>query len=1011
MQMTSYSWASPVSGDWNTGTLWSSGIAPNDVAADVTISAETTLTPNTAPYTITISSGESITVDSLIMNNTDPDLAGSNSSPYTAAELTLDGTLAFGPTSAGTLGGSLADNGSLQTFIFTDPGANAEIINGGTIDGFIQVQGNLLLTGTNGVYITNDLQADGGTVTIDTKSIAEMTGTTLFDGIYQAVGSGSVINMGGTLEGLSVDVTVLQGPQANPFGWTELTLNGPNTEINEWNGSAYVSIETTLTEIQSGGTVDVLTGRDYTTTNTLTIDDVGISQAPGMLNLQAGTVTATALVINGGIVQGFATIATSVANNGTLIAVGGTMDITGSLTGTGSVGFDTDLQQGTTNPVGATLEVNSVSAGQTIVMNGDDILQIDTPSGFAGTIVAKVGDQIILGGVTATSAMVNGGTLVVFDGTQTVASLALSGDYSADHVTASGSTLTLASGAVTGPTISGTAAGQATSDAATITPFSGVVIADPNVAQTETVTVTMSAAANGVLSNLGAGSYNATTGVYTDTGSAATVTADLAGLVFTPTAHEVAPGQSVTTTFTISDVDTGGISATDSKTSVIATAGTVLPTITGGVAGQAVTDVTTIAPFAGVVIGDANIAQTETVTVTLSAAANGTLGNLGAGSYNATTGVYTDTGSAATVTADLAGLVFTPTAHEVAPGQTVTTTFTIGDTDSAGAFATNTTTSVIATASAVAPKDMVPDDFTGDGRSDILYQNPGSGDIGYSALPSGQAEGGWVGYGAPTTGYSVAGVGDFDGNGTADVLYRDNATGDSGYLANPVGGGQGNWVDLGDSSTAYSIVGDGDFTGNGTADLLFQNSSSGDMGVYLLGAGGANTWQDLGSPSLLYSVVGVGDLTGSGKADILFEDTATGGIGFYEPGLGGAQATWVGLGTASTAYSVVGIGDFNGNGGSDILFRDNATGDSGYLAMGQGGASGTWVDLGLSSTSYSVVAVGDFTGNGVSDILFRNNATGDTGYYSPPVGGAPGAWHDLGSSSTAYHVVASPTFG
>jgi hypothetical protein len=206
MQMTSYNWALPVSGDWNTGTLWSSGTVsgtvPNDVAADVTISAQTTVTTTPVAYTITIASGESITVNSLIMNNTDTDRAGTNpqaGSSYAAAELTLDGTLAFGPASAGTLGGSVADNGSLQTTIFVESGANAEIINGGTIDGFVFVQGNLLLTGTNGVYITNDLQANGGTVTVDTKSIAEMSGTTLFDGIYQAVGPGSVINLGGTL--------------------------------------------------------------------------------------------------------------------------------------------------------------------------------------------------------------------------------------------------------------------------------------------------------------------------------------------------------------------------------------------------------------------------------------------------------------------------------------------------------------------------------------------------------------------------------------------------------------------------------------------------------------------------------------------------------------------------------------------------------------------------------------------------------------------------------------------
>jgi hypothetical protein len=915
MQMTSYSWASPVSGDWNTGTLWSSGTAPNDVTADVTISAQTTVTTSPVAYTITIASGESITVNSLIMNNTPTDLAGTNPPPgstYAAAELTLDGTLAFGPTSTGTLGGSVADNGSLQTTIFVESGANAEIINGGTIDGFVFVQGNLLLTGTNGIYITNDLQANGGTVTVDTKSIAEMSGTTLFDGIYQAVGPGSVINLGGTLEGLSVDVTVLQGPQVNPGGWTELTLNGPDTQINEWNGSAYVSIETTLTEVQSGGTVDVLTGRDYTTANTLTIDDVGVSNAPGMLNLQAGTITAAALNINGGIVQGFATIATSVANNGTLIAVGGTMDITGGLTGTGLVMFDTDLQQGATNAAGATLEVNAVSAGQTIVMNGDDTLRLDAPSNFAGTIVAKVGDKIILGGVTATSAMLSGSTLVVFDGTQTVASLALSGDYSAEHVTASGSTLAFASGAAGGPTISGTASGQTVSDAATVSPFANVVIADANIGQNETVTVTLSAPANGVLSNLGGGSYSATTGVYTDVGSAAAVTADLASLVFTPTAHEVAPGQTVTTTFTISDVDTGAASATDSKTSVIVTAGTVLPSITGSVADQAVTDATTITPFAGVVIGDANFGQTETVTVTMSAAANGVLSNLGGGSYDATTGVYTDVGSAAAITADLHGLVFTPTAHEVAPGQTVTTTFTISDTDTAGASASDVTTSVVATAGAVAPTVMVPDDFNGDGKSDILWQNSGGNVVDWTMNGSQATSQALVGGDSQ---WSIADTGDFNGDGKTDILWQNTAGNVVEWTMN---GAQSTSQAFVGGDSSWKIAGTGDFDGDGKTDILWQNSA-GNVVEWTMNGSQATSMGFIGG-NMDWKVVGTGDFNGDGKTDVLWQSTS-GSVA--EATMNGLQVTSQVIIGGDSNWKVAATGDFNGDGKTDILWQNS----------------------------------------------------------------------------------------
>ena len=84
--------------------------------------------------------------------------------------------------------------------------------------------------------------------------------------------------------------------------------------------------------------------------------------------------------------------------------------------------------------------------------------------------------------------------------------------------------------------------------------------------------------------------------------------------------------------------------------------------------------------------------------MTLSSAANGTLSNLGGGSYDSATGVYTVTGTDTAVSAAVDGLVFTPTAHQVAPGSSVTTTFTIQATDTAGGTTSNSTTTVWRTA-------------------------------------------------------------------------------------------------------------------------------------------------------------------------------------------------------------------------------------------------------------------------------------------------------------------------
>ncbi|MDP1929797.1 MAG: DUF4347 domain-containing protein [Thiobacillus sp.] len=147
----------------------------------------------------------------------------------------------------------------------------------------------------------------------------------------------------------------------------------------------------------------------------------------------------------------------------------------------------------------------------------------------------------------------------------------------------------------------------------------------------------------------------------------------------------------------------GGVSSTVSRT-ISVTAANDAPTINGVTASTAINDTGTATPFASAVIGDVDSpAQTQTVSITLDLAAKGSLSNLGGGSYDAGTGAYSFSGTAAAAATAVQGLVFTPTANRVSPGSTESTTFTISVNDGVAPSVTDSGTTVVTTSVNDAP--------------------------------------------------------------------------------------------------------------------------------------------------------------------------------------------------------------------------------------------------------------------------------------------------------------------
>ena len=412
--------------------------------------------------------------------------------------------------------------------------------------------------------------------------------------------------------------------------------------------------------------------------------------------------TASALSDFGGaIVDGSAT--------GSLVVDGlGDAELTGANTFSGGTTLDSGiLELGANNSAGSgAITFGSASA----MLRLDQTLSSGTTA-FANTLTdLVVGDQIDLAGLQfesgTTTTTFSGSTLTVTNGTATE-SFTLSNPATVNFSVAADNTggVLLTAETAVAPTITGAVAGQTTTSETAVTPFSGVTIGDANNSGTDTDTLTITYSGGGTLSGTG---LSGSSGDYTLSGTAATVTSKLRALSFTPV--DGVPNTSVTTTFTLSDKSSAYPTATvNSTTSVIDSDPAVAPTISGTKAGQTTNFEKPVTPFSSVVISDPNSSATDTLTITIGGA-GGTLTGAGLSGSGST---YTLSGTAAAVTSELDALSFTPKAG--APNTTSTTTFTLSDKSSAYETATvNTTTSVLDSDAPAAPTitGTVPDQTT-----------------------------------------------------------------------------------------------------------------------------------------------------------------------------------------------------------------------------------------------------------------------------------------------------------
>jgi hypothetical protein len=652
---------------------------------------------------------------------------------YVENGLTLTGA---GGNGAGAV--NLTGNDSSLVFIDSETFSNATVTVGGSND-YIGAFNNLTLGqnlsiiqsaagssdtlgGADAAAVVNDgtitASANGGTFNVEAQSFTNNGEIIVSNGDTFDVGANVETVVGGTYE-VEAGSTIELGVQITTDDAT-IILSGEGSTFEAFNpiNNQTTTLDATLTAIGAGGALELLYGRSFDTSS-------AFSNA-GMLELDSDSFTAASLTeAAGSMLLGNGAVDTAVANSGTIQASNGTLILEDGVSGAG--GFQIDK--------GATLELTgSITSTGTVTFTADGgSLALTTPNGFSNTIFGfAAGDSIDLLKTAATSAVLNAsGQLVVTDNGAAVATFNIGkGASKATFSTVSdgnGGTLI----ETTSPLVTGPAALTELSGLAVMLTGYQVADAAPSAQSSFTVTVSDKTGLLSATAEDGGMVTGAGTTTLTLSGSLAAAQAELATLTYTGGATGAKPTLTDTLTMTAGATTGGSYSLTTTITVDHLPPVTTAPA-TATVASGKATAIT------GISVADADpTAGTSTFTVTLTDKV-GVLSAIAATGGRVTgsdTKSLTLSGSLTAVDKELASLTYTGSlsGRELVGGDTIT----VKTSDGHGDSNTQTIAVTIDKAAAAGP------DISASGSSqavDLFGQSVaagfGQGLAGQSAMPT-----------------------------------------------------------------------------------------------------------------------------------------------------------------------------------------------------------------------------------------------------------------------------------
>ncbi|HVN77373.1 MAG TPA: FG-GAP-like repeat-containing protein [Terriglobia bacterium] len=252
-------------------------------------------------------------------------------------------------------------------------------------------------------------------------------------------------------------------------------------------------------------------------------------------------------------------------------------------------------------------------------------------------------------------------------------------------------------------------------------------------------------------------------------------------------------------------------------------------------------------------------------------------------------------------------------------------------------------------------------------------------------------------------GFSPALIGsDFNGDGKADIFWRNPSTGQN---TTWIQGGGGYFFP--DMDTNWRAAAFGDFNGDGWTDVVWQNDSDQTVMVWYMNGQAA----PLGADYMLnmgpdWKVVAAGDFNRDGKADLFWRNESTGStVVWVMDGITFKYALW--LAPLDSDWRLACVTDIGPDGRLDLIWQ-RKTGDGAVMIWTMWDSSSSPIAVSYwpcPAPEWKIVGSGDFNGDGKTDILWHSSSTGDVSVWllngwslldHPVLGNAPTDWKAFG---------------